>query len=171
MLEQIRRPLRCRALAAVALSVLGACNEHAVAPAGYLELVGAPSRGPPCDAGGGDAVGDLKLEGIDAPALLLVSGAEICDGALVRRELPPGLYSVSWQSAAHDDALARHQPGMLRGPAVVSLFSGQVTRLRVQIEALPAAAASAETESSDVGARRLDPPSACGLGAGLSGAS
>jgi hypothetical protein len=155
MLEQIRCQL-CPVLAVVALAVLGACERPVAAPVGYVEVMGAPPRGAACDV---VLPGDLRLEGVEASESLLVSVAELCAGAPLRRELPPGLYTLSWQSAAQRDGLAPREPSPLRGPTVVSLFPGQLTRLHVQVEAPRAAEVSTATASRDVGSP--EPTPAC----------
>jgi len=163
MLKQIRSHFPCRVLAALLLPVLAACSEQDVVRAGAFEL--STSSGAACDAA---PPGELRLEGLDAPAHVLVSDAELCAGMLLRRELPPGLYALSWQSAAHDGP---REPELLRGPAVVSLFSGQVTRLRVELQALPGVMVSSATPSSEPGAERPVPPSVCSGDPDGSGAS
>ncbi|MEO8179087.1 MAG: hypothetical protein ABI895_09665 [Deltaproteobacteria bacterium] len=162
MLEPIRRHLWCRVLAALSLA---ACADSAVARAGYVEVVGALGRGVACDG-----AGDLRLEGLDAPALVLVSGGELCAGVPLRRELPPGLYALSWQNA-QEVAPDHREPSLLRGPAVVSLFPGQLTRLRVQVEASPAPGVSAATGPSNLGEGRPEPSLTCGQEPRRSGAS
>jgi hypothetical protein len=128
MLEQTRPDL-CRALGACALLVLGACARTPVALPSELEITAVPSQGATCAV-----AGELQLEGIDAPAQLRVSGAELCSATAVRRELPPGLYRLSWRSAAQSEALGLPAPSPLRGPAMLSVLPGRATRLRLQLE-------------------------------------
>jgi hypothetical protein len=147
-----------RTLAALALLVLGACGEPAP-PAGYLELLAAPARGATCGPG---LQGELQLAGVGTPEATAISAAELCAGAPLRRELAPGLYTLSWRR------MPRTEPepssgSPLDGPAVLSLFAGQVTRLRVSIEPpvqAPRAADSAEETAPT-----------CAYGAASSGAS
>ena len=152
MLEQIRCHL-CPVLAVVALAALGACTQSVAAPAGYVEVVGAPPRGAACELA---LPGALRLEGVDASESLLVSVRDLCAGAPMRSELPPGLYTLSWHSAAEQDVWEPREPSPFHGPSIVSLFAGQVTRLNVQLDAPRAADVSAATATSDV-AMELEP--------------
>jgi hypothetical protein len=136
MLDLIRCFRLPRRLAALALLWLGACETRPTTPVAYFELLGAPA-GTACDIA---PPGGLQLQGLDAPFRAHVSGAELCTRAPIRRELPPGLYSLSWQSPAQPAEL--DTASVLRGPSVVSLFADQVTFVRVQLDATPAGGAS-----------------------------
>jgi hypothetical protein len=116
------------ARAIVLLVTLGACNAGETGFAGYLEVL-PRSQNEVCDA---VAPGHLRLDGVVDAAGTVVSGEELCKGGVIRRELPAGLYSVSWQPNTGDDASESGERWALRGPTVVSVFPGQVTRLRVQ---------------------------------------
>jgi len=121
-----------RSLAALALLWLSACGARP-ATAAYFELMGAPDQ-TACDVA---PPGELRLQGLDAPARAQVSGAELCAGAPIQRELPPGLYTLSWQRLEQADALDTGEASPLRGSSVVSLFAGQITRVHVQVETTP----------------------------------
>jgi hypothetical protein len=115
------------AIAATALVfVLAACNRAEVGPSGYVEVFPNHSEDAACDAA---VPGQLQLDGVVDDNILLVSGEELCKSRVVTRELPAGLYSVSWQPSA-DDADSEHWA--LRGASIVSVFPGQVTRLRLR---------------------------------------
>jgi len=159
MLHPIRRP---PVLAALAALVLAACAEPARAPAGCFEVSAAPSPGLRCEA-----AGELRLEGIDTPAAALVSGGELCSGSVVRHELPPGLYRLSWQSAAPDALSGPAAVSPLHGPSVVSLLPGQTTRLHVEVAASSRAAlvATGDAGHADSGS------SVCSHGTQAAGAS
>jgi hypothetical protein len=111
--------------AAAALSVLLlACNGVETTTSGYVDVLPNHSEGA-CD----DVVpGFLRLDGGEQ-GVRIVSGDELCRFPSVRRELPAGLYAVSWQPS--DDA-DQDEHWVLGGPAVVSVFAGQITRLRVR---------------------------------------
>jgi hypothetical protein len=111
--------------AAAVVFVLAACNAD-VGPSGYLEILPNGSEETVCDAA---VPGQLQLDGLVDDHLLTVSGEELCKGRAVTRELPAGLYGVSWQPNI-DEAAGEHW--VLRGPSVVSVFPGQVTRLRLR---------------------------------------
>jgi hypothetical protein len=128
MLKQLLGiPLSRLATAATALMfVLAACNRADVGPSGYLEVFPNRSEEAACDAA---VPGQLQLDGVVDDNMLFVSGEELCKGRVVTRELPAGLYSVSWQANV-DDAEGEHWA--LRGPSIVNVFPGQVTRLRLR---------------------------------------
>jgi hypothetical protein len=128
MLKQlVRIPLSRLATAATALVfVLVACSRVDVGPSGYLEVFPNRFEEAPCDAA---VPGQLQLEGVGDDNMLLVSGEQLCKSRFVTRELPAGLYSVSWQPSIDD---AEGERWVLRGPSIVSVFSGQVTRLRLR---------------------------------------
>lgn len=143
MLDLIHYLPPFRPFVVVALSWLSACATHRSTQAAQLELIGAPQP-TACDSA---PPGDLHLRGLDAPVRVQVSGAELCAGLTIQRELPPGLYTLSWQGSAQPAALDVSEDSLLRGPTVVSLFAGQSTVLRVQLA--PATSAS----SSDAAVR------------------
>jgi hypothetical protein len=125
--QLVRIPLSHLAMAAAALVfVVVACNRANVGPSGYLEVFPYRSDEAVCDAA---VPGQLQLDGVVDDNMLLVSGEELCKSRFVTRELPAGLYSVSWQSSVDD---AEGERWALRGPSIVSVFPGQVTRLRLR---------------------------------------
>src|SRR5688500_16685844 len=99
MLKQLLRiPLSRLATAATAVVfVLVACNRANVGPSGYLEVFPNRSEEALCDAA---VPGQLQLDGVVDDNILLVSGEELCKSRFVTRELPAGLYSVSWQPSS-----------------------------------------------------------------------
>lgn len=161
MWKRICRPRCYPALVTAASLVVGACAQAPPAPLGQLEVVGATAGSGACPA-----AGELRLQGLAGSALLVVSGAALCAGSPQRRELPSGLYSLTWQ-AALDGAPEPAGASPLQGPAVVSLLPGQLTRLRVQLEPREGSG----TAVSQLSSTHAEPPSACSHGQPRSGAS
>lgn len=122
-----------RAFAIFTLLWLNACETQPASPPAQLELIAGSDRAACASA----PPGDLSLQGLDAPVRVQVSGAELCAGAPIQRELPPGLYTLSWRGSAQPAALDATEDSRLSGPSVVSLFAGQLTLLRVQVELEP----------------------------------
>lgn len=116
-------------LGAALLVALAACDPAEPVSAGYLEVLPASATNSGCE----EAVpGQLQVEGVVGGHGALVTGDELCTTHIIRRELPAGLYAVAWQADAGDDASETGEHWALRGPSVVSVFPGQVTRLLVR---------------------------------------
>ncbi len=117
------------------LSALGACSARSEAVPGHVEVLVSGV----CD---GARDGQLRLEGVTSA---VVTGGELCQGSIVR-ELPPGLYSLSWQDSAHERAAAA---SAWQGPTLLSVVAGRTTRLRVTLDSLLSPALSAASEGDD----------------------
>jgi hypothetical protein len=111
--------------------VVAACNPAETVSSGYVEVLPARSEDITCDAA---VPGHLQLDGVIDARASVVSSEELCKSTFVRRELPAGLYSVTWRSETRADDEASAEQWTLRGPSLVSVFPGQVTRLRVRHE-------------------------------------
>jgi hypothetical protein len=118
-----------RVLEATLLVVFTACNPAETGAAGYLEVLPAGDRDASCDAA---VPGHLQLDAMGDARGAFVSGGELCKSLVVHRELQAGLYSVSWQADADDDPSDGGEHWALRGPSLISIFPGQVTRLRIR---------------------------------------
>lgn len=155
----------CRgALIALALPLLGACAEPSGALLGQVEVRGAPARGGACEA-----PGELQLAGIDGRAALVVPGAELCSGVARRHALPPGLYTLTWRGAERNDLREPAEPAGAQGPTLLSLFTGQLTRVFVQLE--PERSGSGMLDSNQQSTARAEAEGACShhpTGAGAS---
>jgi hypothetical protein len=104
--------------------VLAACGRAELESSGRLEVL--PSRS---DDVGCDAVpGQLRFDGIGDDSTLLVSGEELCNSRVISQELPAGLYGMAWEPSGD----AHGKRWVLSGPSIVSVFPGQVTRLRLR---------------------------------------
>jgi hypothetical protein len=129
--------------------VVVGCNAVEIGSSGHLEVLPRPSESVACEA---VVAGQLRIEGVVAAESIRISSEELCRGRTVRHELPAGLYSVTWQPSPvsadadekgaangvpedhlEDDGEARWT---LRGPSIVSVFPGQLTRIRV-VQAAP----------------------------------
>jgi hypothetical protein len=114
------------------LGVLGACSaplEHSV---GHVEVLAAGA----CD----DALGgQLRLEGT---ATAVIALDQLCQG-LVVRELPAGLYRLSWQGSADEDGVAGTAPAPLQIPPLLGVLAGRSTLVRLTLEVAPPAGSAA----------------------------
>lgn len=124
---------------AVMLGLLGACSAPLERALGSVEVL-VPGA---CD---GASAGQLRLEGTST---VVVPGRELCLGSVVR-ELPAGLYRLSWQGSA-DDGMAATAPAQPQSPALLSVLAGRSTLLRVTLETAAASPAldSALSEYDD----------------------
>lgn len=117
---------RLATAATVLTFVLAACNRADAGSSGYLEVLPNHSDEAQCDAA---VPGQLQLDGVVGNDVVLISSEELCKSRVVSHELPAGLYSVSWRPSSDD---AEGERWTLRGPSMVSVFPGQVTRLRLR---------------------------------------
>ena len=127
MLVQILRSSFFRPAAIFLVAVAAsACNAIETPSAGELVVV---PRGPDDECV--TVPGRLRLDGMQAGSAT-VSGVELCGNPVVRRELPAGLYSASWQPESDPDAAAASDVWELRDPAIINVLPGQITILRVR---------------------------------------
>jgi hypothetical protein len=118
-----------RALATALLVALGACNPIETGDTGQLEILPSRSAEAPCDAA---VPGQLQLAALADESVIWVSGDELCKSAVLHRDLPAGLYSVSWQPSTGGIGRESDEAWALRGPSTVNVFPGQVTRLLIR---------------------------------------
>jgi hypothetical protein len=127
MLVQILQSSTFRSAAVVLVALAAsACNVSETPPRGELIVV---PRGPDDECV--TVSGRLQLDGINQAGSTSVSGVELCGNPFVRRELPAGLYSASWQPDSEHGSF----PGeawALRAPAIINVLPGQTTTLRVR---------------------------------------
>jgi len=76
----------------------------------------------------GALAGGLVLTNMQNGSETLLPAQVLCTST-IRRELPAGLYSVSWCSAELDDTSAHWQ---VRDPVVIGVLPGDVTRVSVR---------------------------------------
>jgi len=125
-------------IGALALSCKG--TETAPQPQrGRLEIVADASyAAADCPHVGNALTGQLELRGVNAGAASLVSIAGVSPGSKLQKELPPGLYSMTWTS----DARAPLGAPLPRTAPLVVVYADRLTRLIVH-EELTESAASA----------------------------
>jgi hypothetical protein len=128
MLVQILESSRFRSAAVVLVALApNACNVSETPREGELVVV---PRGPDDECV--TASGRLQLDGINQAGSASVSGVELCGNPFVRRELPAGLYSASWQPDSEHGAGLQGEAWALRDPAIINVLPGQTTTLRVR---------------------------------------
>lgn len=88
-----------------------------------------------CNASTLAAAGDLRVRGFDEHALATISGAELSTGRPVQRELPPGLYSLSFAPKLEGQG-ATTPRWTLRDSKVLTVSSGRSTELLVHLDAV-----------------------------------
>jgi hypothetical protein len=119
-------------LGLVAVS-LSAC-QHAPSPAsGHLDIAFRAASEASCPEGSYPAWGSFDIRSLASGASMSLPGDELSVETVVRRELPAGLYGVSWSGLPVVESV--DETSMLRGPALVNVFAGRVTTLRVRTEA------------------------------------
>jgi hypothetical protein len=139
MLQPIDRASWSRFLALAALlTALCACGTRGGVRSGHVEVRVSGD----CD---GARDGQLRLEGAWTT---VISGGELCQGPFVR-ELPAGLYSLSWRGSTLDNGMMASASPPLRGPALVGVLAGRTTRLQLTLESPPSPALSSETGAGD----------------------
>lgn len=128
MLVQILRSSLFRPVAILLVAVAAsACNGTETLPSGELVVV---PRGPDDECV--TVPGRLQLAGVVQAGSASVTGVELCANPVVRRELPAGLYSATWQPESDPDGVLPENVWELRGPAVINVLPGQTTLLRVR---------------------------------------
>jgi hypothetical protein len=125
----LSRHVRSWQAASALLVIVAACNPTETRSSGYLEVFPRRSEDAACDV---VVPGHLQLDGVVASNVASITGEELCKSQIVRRELPAGLYSVSWQPNADAETDDDAEHWALGGASVVSIFADQVTRLRVR---------------------------------------
>jgi hypothetical protein len=111
----------------VVVSLLGAlvgCGSAETSIYGSVEVVPSAVRGTACER---PAAGHLRLDGMRVADVLTISAHELCHSWVVRKELPAGLYTVSWQPDGDADS-ARWA---VREAGIVNVFPEQTTTLRM----------------------------------------
>lgn len=123
MLRGMVRAIGGRALLTmIALGTLGACGAGERTQ-GYVELL---------VRGGCEGSAALRLEGTVTD---VVEHRELCEGRVVR-ELPAGLYRLSWQASAADARQLEAAPP-LESPPLLSVIAGRSTVLRLSVQVAP----------------------------------
>ncbi len=129
-----RSCLRVLAAAALSAACTAGCNRTEAPASGRLDLV---TRGNAEDLLGciddaGPWSGDLAIRRSDGQVTFSISAEELFLGRVLGRELPAGMYWVSWIPNAAALLRAPDEGYVLRYPTLVSVFSGQVTTVNVE---------------------------------------
>jgi hypothetical protein len=150
MLERIHITGRTIQASLLIAGLVLACHgaETAAQPErGRLEIVAEAQCGGSGAGDDGALTGQLELRGVSAGAASVVSIAGVSPGSRLQHELPPGLYSLTWQS----DTRPLFGAALLRAP-LVAVQADRVTRLMLR---------QAPTESADSGAANAAAAPAC----------
>jgi hypothetical protein len=110
----------------VLLAALAGCNRAETSIYGYVDVVPSGLRESAC---GEPIPGHLQLDGMQVADVVTVSADELCHNWIVRKEVPAGLYTVSWQ--ASDDDTANGARWEAHGAGIVNVFPEQTTTVRV----------------------------------------
>jgi hypothetical protein len=108
------------------LAALAGCNRAEISPQGYIDVVPSGVRAAACEA---PPAGHLQLDGLQGADVVRVFADELCHQWVVRKELPAGLYTVSWQLG--DDGGNERASGQVRDAGIVNIFPGQTATVRL----------------------------------------
>jgi len=107
-----------------------ACTQNEPRATGDLEVVLSVRTGA-CRHSKPSLAGALSLRRLDNAAEATVSGEDLATGRTIHRELPDGLYTVTWEPRVSLDPNEPYAPWTLHTPGVVNIAAGQVTKLVV----------------------------------------
>jgi hypothetical protein len=126
------------------LAALAGCSTAESRLHGYVDVVPSGVRAAGCEA---PLTGQLQLQGMQAGDVATVSADELCHRWVVRKELPAGLYTVSWQPS--DDGDSDGASWEVRDAGIVNVFPEQATTVRVlKLEPDPTLLSQASPEAS-----------------------
>jgi hypothetical protein len=108
------------------LAVSAGCNGAETSLYGSVDVVPSGVRAAACEA---PPKGHLQLDGLHGADVVRVFADELCHQWVVRKELPAGLYTVSWQSG--DDGGNERASGEVRDAGIVNIFPGQTATVRL----------------------------------------
>jgi hypothetical protein len=108
------------------LAASAGCNGAETSLYGSIHVVPSGVRAAACDA---PQTGHLQLDGLQVADVVTVSADELCHQWVVRKELPAGLYTVSWQPG--DEGGNEGASWEVRDAGIVNVFPEQTTTLRV----------------------------------------
>jgi hypothetical protein len=124
MLERVLGHSRSRFVVfSLLLAALAGCNRAETGSYGSVEVVPSAMRAAACE---GRAAGHLRLDGMQVADVVTISAHELCHSWVVRKELPAGLYTVSWQ--ADDSERASWE---VVDAGIVNVFPERTARLRM----------------------------------------
>lgn len=147
MLERVFSVTLARFAVFLGLSLAGlaGCNRAETSLYGYIDVVPGGVCAAACEA---LPTGQLRLDGLQVADVVTISADELCHHWVVRKELPAGLYTVSWQPS--DDGDTDGARWQVRDAGIVNVFPGQTAILRVsKLEPDPELLSQASPEPSD----------------------
>jgi hypothetical protein len=126
MLERVLSHSLSRSVVFMGLSLaaISGCNRAETSLYGYVDVVPSGVRAAACEA---PQTGHLQLDGMQVADVVTISADELCHHWVVRKELPAGLYTVSWQPRDDGDTASWE----VRDAGIVNVFPGQATTVRV----------------------------------------
>lgn len=116
---------RIAAVSLLALAAIAGCKQAETSIYGYVEVVPSAVRAAACAA---PSTGHLRFDGMLVADVATISVDELCHHWVVWKELPAGLYTVSWQPDEDD---AGRMSWRVRDAGIVNVFPEQTTTLRV----------------------------------------
>jgi hypothetical protein len=108
------------------LAASAGCDGAQTSLYGHVDIVPSGVRAAACEA---HPTGHLQLDGLHGADVVSVSAGELCHHWFVRKELPAGLYTVSWQPG--DDGGNGRASGEVRDAGIVNVFPEQTTTVRL----------------------------------------
>jgi hypothetical protein len=110
----------------LSLAALAGCNRAETSLYGHVDVVPSGVRAAACEA---PQTGHLQLDGMQVADVVTISADELCHHWVVRKELPAGLYTVSWQPSGEGDSGGASWE--VRDAGIVNVFPEQTTTVRV----------------------------------------
>ena len=128
MLKRVLSLSFSRSVAFLGLLLLAfaGCNRAETSLYGSVDVVPGGVRAAACEA---PLTGHLQLDGMQVADVVTISADELCHHWVVRKELPAGLYTVSWQPG--DDRDDDRVSWEVRGAGIVNVFPERTTTVRV----------------------------------------
>jgi len=116
---------------ALLLGALIGCNQTETGSHGHVDVIPSGLHESACET---PILGHLRFDGLLVADVAMIPADELCHNWIVRKELPAGLYTVSWQADSEaDEAAANDSPVSLevRDAGIVNVFPDRTTTVRV----------------------------------------
>jgi hypothetical protein len=108
----------------LSLSAHAGCSRAEPGLYGHIDVVPSGMRAAACEA---PQTGHLRLDGMQVADVLTISAEELCHHWVVRKEVPAGLYTVTWQPSDDGDSAS----WQVRDAGIVNVFPDRTTTVRV----------------------------------------
>lgn len=117
----------------LSLSALAGCSRAEPGLYGHIDFVpgGAVPSGMRAAACEAPQTGHLRLDGMQVADVLTISAEELCHHWVVRKEVPAGLYTVTWQPSDDSDSGSASASWQVRDAGIVNVFPDRTTTVRV----------------------------------------